>query len=582
MRNTGLFKYTKHRRGKDESYLTTGDGAEKLAENQKRVIAGNMKVVEEASPGFVKTAFQEAGVSSQQLQAIDPENAIRRIQAVSNSLLQGVLKICVDSILTDKEDCVDKTQKLFHQLDRNLAREKEYDAALASLPSGEAPPSFDAFIHGTKLINKKFFNKYSSLQFIKLFEKIREHGDLAQLHTICVDSQTLAPQCMREALRKWLKTHPEYAAEFVKPPEMDSAAAPPASETPATNAIPTPQTPPASNGITIIELDHPAVLPDKSDEHISAVHGVGQEPEIREEQGRRDAIVQALIKDGINASDIRVYVEKIGEARSKYPYELIEIKQGEACQQIAVCDWKGFSTYVMKKPYLIDAQNMIKISELKDDPAAFKISRISEEQWLTDIREKLYTPLDKLDTQLKHTLSWKYMSALAQQSFIAYIIRERQLPRTVDTRPIVHGPLGLLQHQTTWSRFNDALYKGSIAGLEGIRTFHELYERLKASNPDIESFIGAQPISLKQVFDDSARIIHAFDAVPQKALYEDMKTVEIAGHTPAQIALAFQYHAIVGYDDASPPDYEEYLIASNLAVRGQDGWLEPANTAAVA
>ncbi|PZP56083.1 MAG: hypothetical protein DI586_04840 [Micavibrio aeruginosavorus] len=216
-------------------------------------------------------------------------------------------------------------------------------------------------------------------------------------------------------------------------------------------------------------------------------------------------MLQALSEDGFTGQDINVYHNKsLGAGMKDHTYVVVQAKNEQHSFQIAVClkltpdfqdflekrHWEkliseaGHNTYIIRDS--IDWEvDKLEIADLKNRDDVWTAICNNQQQYIARIRRCAYTPLTgegRLLPQLKTTMFWGGPDIAADVLQTLRIHHEMTGLKytTNDEAVIEHGPLA---EMTTPARLFDALNKGSIQGLEKIRTKSALYgEALNDSN----------------------------------------------------------------------------------------------------
>ncbi len=414
-------------------------------------------------------------------------------------------------------------------------------------------------------IDKNFIDEKGS----RFFRKLREH-DLEDVFLDSFDDRDCVwPGKLKPAFLKWRTRNP---LPVINDPdetvEILNAGSPPVTISPID-----------PGAVEIVPMDRELVEQGEPDELLATVHSPDKQPGSGpERQDRAQWIIASLLDDGLKpippaTKAIRHYSAQELEAKgTKYPYEVIDIDgeiNGRAVRaQIFVCNYNGYATFTARNPYPIDPLIPIRISTLREDNSVFLAVRQSHDQWLGKIRRDLHTPLDQLEPELKHMIAWGDKKHSLRNSFIAYMIREGKIPRSVDNSIIEHGPL---TGCSTWRRGYNALRGGQIRGLNA-RTYHGLYNDLILEIPVLKSFLGEEPIEASSIVTDLRRAF-AQGVIPETANLEklDEQGVKIAGRS----VRAFKFGAVRGVQSfvAEKPttSLEDFEINAGLAKRGSNG-----------
>jgi hypothetical protein len=334
------------------------------------------------------------------------------------------------------------------------------------------------------------------------------------------------------------------------------------------------------DGIAIVEVNHALVVPGEQDVlgpiEIAETGNGNNEPR---PQPRRDILLAHLLANGVLPKDIIVYTEKSSgvdaeqaSAKKRFPYEIVEYDHDGVYAQVALRNCTKFATYVIKNPVDIGPDTVIKLSDLKENPSAFKVVFVSPEQWTGRIDEILRTDIGALPAQVKHNILWHGRKDAFENSLIAHIITKGRLPHPKDNTPIEDGALAGI---TTWSRAANALRRDHISGLEGMKTFQAVYERLAERLLVLSSFLKAQPIEASAVFYDASRMVEQHGEVPQRLLFDDMNQmgIKLAGRDPQAVDLAFAFGAV--RNSYTAQSLEDYMLHAGIGERAPGGELRP-------
>ncbi len=497
----------------------------------------------------------------------------------------------IDSLL----DCLDASSEMVNYLWRAMIVTV---SGHKFIPDGEMPTGFASGVRSD--VKKQLGNDYNKRE--AFFKRLQELGLDQKFLRLCNDRQSYIPDDLKYKFKTWLKYNPTPVVAAPAPvtvaaPSQDDAtasveaiAAPapaadaditviqrvvPSEEEFATAAVAnSAATEPVIpdpvihivDGIQIIEVGRPLVVPGEQDE-LLAVGSRGRGISVENPhppQPRRQWLLETLLESGVERDDIVVYTEHAAGTRTDdYPYEVIEFIKDDINAQVLVCDYVGFATYVLKTPINMWSNDVIQISELKDNPAAFKVVLFNREQWAANILEIAHTDLEKLTPQINHVMAWRDKKRALEQSMI---VNTGTIPRAVND-PIQHGELA---GRTTWSRANSALNRDQIAGLEESKNLIGVYNRLLSRHPELSSFLGAAPIQAAEVFRDAVGIAREHGEVPQPVLFGVMNDmgITIAGRKPEEVELAFRFNAVRGAEAASTADY---MLIAGIAQRNANG-----------
>lgn len=327
----------------------------------------------------------------------------------------------------------------------------------------------------------------------------------------------------------------------------------------------------------IIELEYPIVIGGEPDEGIATLKGEESDADkikahIRHR--KRDLLLTVLEKAGISMDSVTIYKEKstvAGPQTGRYPYQIIDIADDKLSAHVILCNWTGFSTYIIRDPEALNTQQPTVISDLRDMDNVWKVIHRDEDQWNREMHAKLFTSTLSMPIQLKHILAWKEQKEPLVSTFMTHIVATGSLPRTNDDKII---SIGALKKKSTWQRAANALRNGSIEGLKNVKNFFQLYDYAVEQDPRIKNFKGREPIpKASEIFNRSVQFIRKTELAPQTAFYADITQFD----RPAQlISDAFHFNAIQGWEvfvqnpSNAPQNLEEFISATGLATWNGD------------
>lgn len=176
------------------------------------------------------------------------------------------------------------------------------------------------------------------------------------------------------------------------------------------------------------------------------------------------------------------------------PYNLIDVEMHDGSRsRIAVCDYLGHTTYVERDAPPTKDEDVLLKTELRKNKKVWTALHVTNRQWTGRIQELLFTPVDKLDPEIKNRSYWHSLKGVLVESFAATVMATGTLPASADKTAIIYGPLA---GRTTWSRAYQALHRGAMAGTEQRTTFNKLFEELaQGSLACLQKFINRPAIS---------------------------------------------------------------------------------------
>ncbi len=291
--------------------------------------------------------------------------------------------------------------------------------------------------------------------------------------------------------------------------------------------------------LTVIEVEN--LLPDgEMDKQESGgkrrIFGEASAPRNEE---RYHWVLEALRTDGLRYRDLIVYRDKMlsGVDLRHHPYVIIEAKNEDHHFQIAVCQTVGHATFIIRNPVDLSGDIRVTRSDLKKRTDVYQISCHNREQYLTNIRHYAYS--NALDEQIKTRTYWARKIEPFLQAFFDHYQKIGSIPPTYD-QSIVDMSNG---ERTTFRRMYQALYNGSVRGLENIDS-KELLELELQTNPNLDILLEKhQPafepepedieeipvkiIDLKEAFTDAVLYMLIKEKFPEN---DDLTDALIHGH----------------------------------------------------
>lgn len=407
--------------------------------------------------------------------------------------------------------------------------------------------------------------------------------DLFRLaHLCCLDKEMegfrghMMPPSVQSVYDEWKQSNREWLASLCSKKDIVSqrvASLPSESGAVMSEAFKVVQ----SANLKYVQVDDPLVTHHNHDEmgSFSDFHATGDVSSGgRVSQNRTNVLVMALCADQDKTITVLSERKVEGATAKRYPYDIVEIEMPDYKARVLVCNWVGFSTFIIRDPLPLGDQP-IEIGNLKDDPMAWSIPFVNQNQWVKDVLAHLDTPVNELTPQLKHRSSWYDKGAAVVESFVAHIVHTGYVPQTGDESPIAYGPLA---GQSTWSRVYGALHRGYVEGLERDKSFKALFESLKQNDPVLEKFISATPLRIPAgvVYEDCFEFVASYDLPPDVAFYDSFT---IGGLSPGLVSLAFKHSAVADWRDYVSPDapeprsLDDFVVGSELAHHHPKGGL---------
>lgn len=477
----------------------------------------------------------------------------------------------------------------------------------------------------------KIYSPISVFQMVHLYrlaEKFEQKCELKEL-----------PSQFRTAYKNWKKQNAEFIAEcaarnaVTNPPQEidsmpaieDAAVEPPSGETPAVvgandNPVPeelSPEEPSpdetnpemaassscANPRIREIFVQRPLVTSGNNTE------GMGYAPDGEGNDGAPSSPVgdtfekrtQALISH-ILANDTSfpfAHMTVVWDQRpvktegiAEKPYNLIylEMENGSSTC-LAVCDYRGHTTYVERDAPPYQDTDILQISELKTNPKVWTIPHVTHEQWTSGLHRLIYTPLEQLTVDPKTRSYWYSLKDALVQSFAATIMASGKIPATNDKAAIAFGRL---ENRSKWCNAYQALRREAIFGLpEGVTSFKTLfnalangYEGVKAPLPELKKFLNKALVT-EAMIEAACKRFKAeyelpvdpvfFDALmidPVDSRFNDITEPDLR-RTGKDIDLAFVFGAVVLSPERVaelgryPSGFQDYLELTGYGVLEQ-------------
>lgn len=250
------------------------------------------------------------------------------------------------------------------------------------------------------------------------------------------------------------------------------------------------------------------------------------------------------------------------------PYHLIDLEMTDGSRsRIAVCDYHGHITFVMRDAPEMSEHEVVTISNLRKNPKVWTAMHVSDTQFIGRVQEILYTPLDDLVPELKHRNYWHSLRGVLTQSFMAAVMDTGKIPSSLDTSAIEHGPL---REETTWRRAYQALFYGRVDGISEGTTFKKLFQSLAQDIPCLRDFLGRPALQAEEIDDACRKFAEQFGLAVQKDFFDEFT---VSGRCGQAVNLALAFGAVRGWDkfpelQGNPPrDLEDFVIKTGQAVR---------------
>lgn len=382
---------------------------------------------------------------------------------------------------------------------------------------------------------------YKKNPFISIFQMVHLYGLAEKFEQKCKLKESLSQ--FRTAYKNWKRQNAKFIAEcaarnaVTNPPQKidsmpaieDAAVEPPSGETPAVvgandNPVPEEPSPDETNPemaassfcanprIREIFVQRPLVTSGNNTE------GMGYAPDGEGNDGAPSSPVgdtfekrtQALISH-ILANDTSfpfAHMTVVWDQRpvktegiAEKPYNLIYLEmEDESRTCLAVCDYRGHTTYVERDARPYQDTDILQISELKKNPKVWTIPHVTHEQWTSGLHTLVYTPLEQLTIDPKTRSYWYSLKDALIQSFATTIMASGKIPATNDKAAIAFGPL---KDHSKWCNAYQAVNRRAISGLpEGVTSFKTLfnalangYEGAEAPLPELKKFLNKTPVT---------------------------------------------------------------------------------------
>ncbi|MBL8640530.1 MAG: hypothetical protein JNL76_00245 [Alphaproteobacteria bacterium] len=386
-----------------------------------------------------------------------------------------------------------------------------------------------------------FNSYYKKHPFISIFQMVHLYGLAEKFEQKC-DLKEFSSQ-FRTAYKNWKRQNAKFIAEcaarnaVTNPPQKidsmpaieDAAVEPPSGETPAVvgandNPVPEEPSPDETNPemaassscanprIREIFVRRPLVTSGNNTEGMGyAPDGEGNDEALSSPVGdtfekRTQALINHILAD--DTSFPFAYMTVVWDQRpvktegiAEKPYNLIYLEmEDESRTCLAVCDYRGHTTYVERDAPPYQDTDILQISELKKNPKVWTIPHVTHEQWTSGLHTLVYTPLEQLTIDPKTRSYWYSLKDALIQSFATTIMASGKIPATNDKAAIAFGPL---KDHSKWCNAYQAVNRRAISGLpEGVTSFKTLfnalangYEGAKAPLPELKKFLNKAPVT---------------------------------------------------------------------------------------
>ena len=346
--------------------------------------------------------------------------------------------------------------------------------------------AFEELAQRGALLLKYFFQSVIPSDLFKVIHACGMEQDFA---TAMQNKHIPAP--IRMAYSRWLKVQP---APVVAPaPVAAPASEPVAVEIPSPEETPEPitvtlaETPLVDSRVTYTDVGHALVTSGNRTESMGykpvdeEINELGTSDATGDDnQHRTEKLVAALLADaesGVTRIHVRRDVRKTDDAgKPVRPYNLVDITLRDgSLTRVVVCDYANHRTYIERDaaPY-VDNQD-IQIAALRQNRKVWTAVHLSDSQWIDSIREKIYTPVDKLTVEDKNRSAWFSLKGALTSSFAATVMATGSIPATVDQNFVKYG---LLADRTTIRKMYSACYEGRVDGIPPKTTFNLLFNAL--------------------------------------------------------------------------------------------------------
>ncbi len=328
--------------------------------------------------------------------------------------------------------------------------------------------------------------------------------------------------------------------------------------------------------ITYIDVYHPLVTQGNIEESMGysppSTNENADRPCLDANLNRTEKLAAALLaSDESSIKHITVRRDRrteFHEDEKGKPYHLIDLEMTDGSRsRIAVCDYHGHITFVMRDAPEMSEHEVVTISNLRKNPKVWTAMHVSDDQFIGRVQEILYTPLDDLVPELKHRNYWHSLRGVLTQSFMAAVMDTGKIPSPADASAIEHGPL---RGETTWRRAYQALLGGRVDGIPEDTTFKKLFRSLAQDNPCLRDFLGRPALQAEEIQVACLEFSERFELSVQRDFFDEFT---VSGRCGQAVNLALAFDAVRGWDkfpelQGNPPrDLEDFVIKTGQAVR---------------
>lgn len=263
---------------------------------------------------------------------------------------------------------------------------------------------------------------------------------------------------------------------------------------------------------------------------------------------RTGLLLPALAHDDKPGKMLYPYVQPVDPNAEKKErlYNVIDVEFPEhegvtERAQVFVCNFHGYATFIKRgTTEAFDPDDEINIGAMRDDPLVWMVPFISDEQWIKDIQERLYTPVGEMDVQMKRNHFWLNRAGALEETFIRHVVQQGCKPSPYETSIIQDGELA---GQATWCAAAAAMRRGTVGGLEHIHTVSALLAHTAEKYPALLKFVRTEPLAV------AAADLADYCRRMRKTL-ED--ATEIGPWRKDVLELAFRYGAVKGVEAVVP------------------------------
>lgn len=263
---------------------------------------------------------------------------------------------------------------------------------------------------------------------------------------------------------------------------------------------------------------------------------------------RTGLLLPVLAHDDMPGKMLYPYIQPVDPNAEKKErlYNVIDIEfpvhEGVAERaQVFVCNFHGYATFIKRgTSEAFDPDDEINIGAMRDDPMVWMVPFISDEQWVKDIQERLYTPVNQMDIQMKRNHFWLNRAGALEETFIRHVVQTGCKPSPHETSIIQDGELA---GQATWCAAAAAMRRGTVGGLEHIHTVSALLTHTAEKYPALLKFVRTEPLTI------AASDLAGYCRRMKKTLAD---ATDIGPWRKDVLELAFRYGAVKGVEAVVP------------------------------